>query len=44
MRLLLCGGGCGEQTVLANQKLNEITDHTKPYYEFENCIKKEIAV
>lgn len=30
MRLLLCGGGCGEQTVVANQKLNEITDHTKP--------------
>jgi len=31
MKLLLCGGGAGEQNNLANQKLNEIiTDHTKP--------------
>ncbi len=31
MKLLLCGGGAGEQNALANQKLNEIiTDHTKP--------------
>ncbi len=30
MRLLLCGGGSGEQNTLANQKLNEIIDHNKP--------------
>lgn len=30
MQLLLCGGGSGEQNASANQKLNEIIDHTKP--------------
>lgn len=30
MRLLLCGGGCGEQTIEANKKFNEIIDHNKP--------------
>ena len=30
MKLLLCGGGSGEQTIDANNKLNEIIDHTKP--------------
>ncbi len=30
MQLILCGGGAGEQNTLANQKLNEIIDHTKP--------------
>ena len=30
MKLLLCGGGCGEQTVEANKKLDEIIDHSKP--------------
>ena len=30
MKLILCGGGCGEQTKLSNQKLNEIIDHNKP--------------
>lgn len=30
MKLLLCGGGSGEQNALVNQKLNEIIDHTKP--------------
>lgn len=30
MRLILCGGGSGEQNALANQRLNEIIDHTKP--------------
>ncbi len=29
MQLILCGGGSGEQNTLANQKLNEIIDHTK---------------
>ena len=30
MRLLLCGGGSGEQTVEAKKIFNEIIDHTKP--------------
>lgn len=30
MRLILCGGGSGEQNTLANQKLNEIIDNSKP--------------
>lgn len=30
MKLLLCGGGAGNQTIKANKKLNEIIDHTKP--------------
>lgn len=30
MKLLLCGGGDGEQTVLAYRKFNEIIDNTKP--------------
>lgn len=30
MQLILCGGGSGEQNTLANQKLNEIINHTKP--------------
>ena len=30
MKLLLCGGGCGEKTIEANKKFNEIVDHNKP--------------
>lgn len=30
MRIFLCGGGCGYQTVDANKKLNEVIDHNKP--------------
>ena len=30
MKLLLCGGGCGEQTIEANKKFDEIIDHSKP--------------
>ena len=30
MRLLLCGGGCGDQTIKSNKKFNEIIDHSKP--------------
>ena len=30
MKLLLNGGGCGEQTIIAIQKLNKIIDHDKP--------------
>lgn len=30
MKLILCGGGSGEQNYFANKKLNEIIDHNKP--------------
>lgn len=30
MRLILCGGGSGDQNYYANKKLNEIIDHNKP--------------
>ena len=30
MKLLLCGGGSGEQNYYANKKLNEIINHNKP--------------
>ena len=30
MKLILCGGGSGEQDYYANKKLNEVIDHSKP--------------
>lgn len=30
MKLFLCGGGSGAQTVEANKRLNEVIDHAKP--------------
>lgn len=30
MKLILCGGGSGEQNYYANKKLNEIIDHSNP--------------
>ena len=30
MKLILCGGGSGEQNYYANKKLNEIIEHSKP--------------
>ncbi len=30
MKVFLCGGGAGEQTIEANKRLNEVIDHTKP--------------
>lgn len=30
MKLILCGGGSGEQNILANKRLNEIVNHNKP--------------
>ena len=30
MKLILCGGGDGEQNYYANKKLNEIINHNKP--------------
>lgn len=41
MRLLLCGGGCGEQTVLANQRFGEMIDSTKPLLYIPLAMQKE---
>ncbi|MDE7281861.1 MAG: Type 1 glutamine amidotransferase-like domain-containing protein, partial [Ruminiclostridium sp.] len=30
MKVFLCGGGSGDQTVEAYKKINEVTDHSKP--------------
>ena len=30
MKVFLCGGGAGEQTIEANKRLNEVIDHSKP--------------
>ena len=30
MKVFLCGGGAGEQTIEANKRLNEVIDHAKP--------------
>lgn len=30
MKVFLCGGGAGEQTIEANKRLNQVIDHTKP--------------
>lgn len=30
MKVFLCGGGAGEQTIEANKRLNEVINHTKP--------------
>ncbi len=30
MKIFICGGGDGVQTVMANNKLNQVIDHTKP--------------
>ena len=50
MKLILCGGGSGEQNILANQKLNDIIDNTKPLlyvplamnevdYPYDSCLE-----
>ncbi len=30
MKVFLCGGGAGIQTIEANKRLNEVIDHSKP--------------
>ena len=30
MKLILCGGGCGDQNKISYELLNEIIDHNKP--------------
>ena len=39
MRIFLCGGGCGQQTVDANKKLNKVIDHNKPIL-YSTCYAK----
>ena len=50
MKLLLCGGGCGEQTIEANKRFNEIINHNKPLlyvplamdedeHPYDDCLK-----
>lgn len=41
MKLLLCGGGSGVQTALANKKLNEIINHSKPILYIPLAMKSE---
>lgn len=41
MRIFLCGGGCGEQTIDANKKLNSIIDHSKPILYIPLAMKNE---
>ena len=41
MRIFLCGGGCGEQTIDANKKLNSIIDHSKPILYIPLAMKSE---
>ncbi len=42
MKLILCGGGSGEQNYYVNKKLNEIIDHSKPFFYFKNVESKEL--
>lgn len=42
MKLILCGGDLGEQNYYANKKLNEITDHSKPFFYLKNGESKEL--
>lgn len=41
MKLLLCGGGSGEKTILSNAKFNEIIDNTKPLLYVPLAMDKE---
>ena len=41
MRIFLCGGGCGKQTIEANKKLNEIIAHNKPLLYIPLAMKSE---
>lgn len=41
MKLLLCGGGSGEKTTLANAKFNEIIDHSKKLLYIPLAMDKE---
>lgn len=41
MRIFLCGGGCGKQTIEAYKKLNEIIDHNKPLLYIPLAMKSE---
>lgn len=41
MKLFLCGGGDGNQTVEANKRFNEILDHTKPLLYIPLAMERE---
>lgn len=42
MKVFLCGGGAGEQTIEANKRLNEVIDHTKPCLYIPLALPAEI--
>ena len=42
MKVFLCGGGAGEQTIEANRRLNEVIDHTKPCLYIPLALPAEI--
>ena len=42
MKIFLCGGGAGEQTIEANKRLNEVIDHTKPCLYIPLALPAEI--
>lgn len=42
MKVFLCGGGTGNQTVEANKRLNEIIDHSKPCLYIPLAMKREV--
>ena len=44
MRIFLCGGGCGQQTVDANKKLNKVIDHNKHIFHLLCQVKDIQAV
>ena len=42
MKVFLCGGGAGEQTIEANKRLNEVIDHTKPCLYIPLAMEREL--
>lgn len=42
MKIFLCGGGAGEQTVEAIRKFNNVIDHTKPLLYVPLAMKREL--
>lgn len=42
MKLFLCGGGAGSQTIEANRRFNEVIDHTKPLLYIPLAMEPEL--
>lgn len=42
MKVFLCGGGAGEQTIEANKRLNDVIDHTKPCLYIPLAMEREM--